>query len=353
MNSLAVRATKIVTIGAGRIGRAIVQRLERSDPDSVELHLVDRQRDEHSKHRASKLRNSKLRNLKLRTDSPTTCPESRAGTSARASVASTIDVAAGADILVLAVPTPSLPRLLADLADTLRESTILVQVARGLDSRGRRLSELAVDRLGSKLAGYTLLAGGVQAEDLVLDAPSSATLAGEDPAVVARVGAVLVDAHLHLRRSTDLVGTEWAAAFGEVVAFLTGLARGSNLPTGTVAWLVSALSDELVALATRELDASPDTFAGHAGPWTRELLVAGLAESTSRRCGELLGRGFSIDDALEELACEGSEVEATVVLRALGARGVLELCPGLRALTDFAVGASNLAELWARLRNGA
>ncbi|MCB9917799.1 MAG: hypothetical protein H6832_05305 [Planctomycetes bacterium] len=265
----------------------------------------------------------------------------------------------GPEWFVLAVDAAKTVEVVQSIAARRTGPLRILQLSRGLDPSGATLGEAVASQLGSRLATYAVLAGGLSAQDLRSMTPTQATLACRDAEALAALGELLVDCDLHLRRDLDVRAVEWSAAFAEVMALLLGLTEGAELPTGTRAWTLRAASDEIVAMSEREQVLEMAAFGGHQGPWAIELPSAMLHETPSRRLGRLLGRGFTLDDAVVHLV-EGdtvygqrsrirTDVPALATLRGAMSRGITSMCPGLAALADFAANASSTRELWERL----
>ncbi len=265
----------------------------------------------------------------------------------------------GPECFILAVDAPQLPRVLTELGQRRTRKASILQVARGLAPDGACLGEVAARLLGERLNTHAALLGGCTARDFASATPTRATLACADEAMSRAIGAHFVDTALHVRLTTDVQGTEWAAAFGEVLAFLAGLADSADFEAGTRTWVLAAASDEIVALAERELRVSGRDFASRAGPWPTEFLAALVQEGPSRSFGRLLGRGFSVDDAVEQVAERSAgdgrremsrdNIPAISTLQGALSRGYTRDCPGLAALCDLVVHASSARELWQRL----
>lgn len=253
-----------------------------------------------------------------------------------------------ASIVVVDLPAFLFPRVVRGLERVAHQPFALLQLRPGLAFDGRPSSRLAREVLGDVLEAYAVLAGSPTCRSLSSSEPSSAILACRDAKSLASIGDSLVDAALHLHCTQDLEGVEWAFALNTIVAFARGLARGAGLAEHTSAWVLGALQDELVALATREVGLGTG-FGAHDGPWLRELRNSAYTRSSSEVFGEFLGRGFSLSDAAMSVGNASLEVASTTVLRALSARGVTRCCPGVEALADLAIGASSARELWSRL----
>jgi glycerol-3-phosphate dehydrogenase (NAD(P)+) len=96
---------------------------------------------------------------------------------------------------------------------------------------------------------------------------------------------------------TDVIGTEIAGTTKNIIALATGIAEGLGFGMNTAASLITRGLNEMSRLGTA-LGAQPQTFAGLAGLGD---LVATCSSplSRNRRLGQQLGRGLTLDQALQ------------------------------------------------------
>lgn len=255
---------------------------------------------------------------------------------------------ADASIALISVPALALSRVYAGLARHVQQPITVIQVESSVDGAGNCAADIAREALSSRLRSFALLTGGLSVDAIGRGQPCAAVLACEDAAELEQLGTMIVDDDLHLHRTRDLSGAQWAAALANVYAFARGLTLGAEFAPATRAWLLNALEDEIVALATRELDLE-ESFVRHGGAWQRELRARAFLPSRSERFGSLLARGFTNSDACESSSASAEEVDCTTVLRGLTTRGLSRDCPGIEALANLAIGASSVRELWVSL----
>jgi glycerol-3-phosphate dehydrogenase (NAD(P)+) len=191
----------------------------------------------------------------------------------------------GADLVVLAVPTRSLPAALGAHADRIGDRAGVLVLSRGMvPPFGTLPTAFVSERVRAR--GVATLAGpGHPADALVHGA--SLVVASADRALAAQIGEVLGRAGFEAQPTTDVIGAELAGAAknAAVVAAAAAAAAGPNA-AGAAAGKVYAEVDAL----GRRLGARPETLAGLAGVGDLVGTVV-AANSRNRRAGELLGAG--------------------------------------------------------------
>jgi glycerol-3-phosphate dehydrogenase (NAD(P)+) len=111
--------------------------------------------------------------------------------------------------------------------------------------------------------------------------------------------------------NNDVRGVEICGAFKNIIALATGISRGMGFGDNASAALITRGAAEIKRMGAR-LGANPDTFSGLAG--IGDLIVTCTSiHSRNNRCGELIGKGLSY----EEASCEiGMVVEGYHALEA-------------------------------------
>ncbi len=249
-----------------------------------------------------------------------------------------------ADCWILAVESGATCDILEALAAERRSPVRILNAGKALDpGSGRRSSVLAAEALGDRLEGYAVLAGAIRAEGLRRGSRLHATIASRSRDADRWARALFRPQYIDLEFSADLIGVEFASAFGTVLALAAGIAKGAGVGACAQARLMTSLLCELADLAI-SLGADTDTFSLRSRVWTAEVCLSGTAATPSREFGVLLGRGFSVDEALAASSHWDSGIEGYQTACALGrlmdARppgklcGVFELVVGARTLVE-------------------
>ncbi|MSP56535.1 MAG: hypothetical protein EXR69_13185 [Myxococcales bacterium] len=222
-----------------------------------------------------------------------------------------------ADLVIVDVPAADLRDALRTLRPGPRDQLVLT--SRGLErATGQRLSwlveqETACVRVGA-LAG-PLLAGEIQRR-----VPSAVVVASPFGGVCRTAHQALRSPICQVYRSDDLIGTELAGAFVEVLCAALGAARGMGAGVGLQALTVSRGIAEGALLFTRA-GAQARTFSGLAG--VGELIAAAsTADHPALQQGLALARGErapALVDLCEALMQRAADLPITEAVRRVAA----------------------------------
>ena len=231
------------------------------------------------------------------------------------------EVGRGADVLFLAVPTPSFREVARRLGDVVEGDQMLISGARGLEpDTAARMSEVLAQETSSKLIGA--LGGPISVEDLNRGSPGAAAIGSRFEAVVTRVQFLLGSERLRLYGNRDLLGVELGGALSTVMTFACGLSHGLELGAAVKAVIINRGLAEISRLGVA-LGAQAATFQGLTGLGT--LVAAALSlEGRDHRLGEMLAKGETLESALATLG-PAECVSTTKMALELGARAKVEL----------------------------
>ncbi|MDB5574060.1 MAG: oxidoreductase, coenzyme F420-dependent [Tardiphaga sp.] len=194
-------------------------------------------------------------------------------------------VVAGADIVLLAVPSQHLREALAGLVPHLRTATPVVACAKGIE-RGTHcfmteiIAQTAPDVIPAILSGPNF------AEDVARGLPTAVTLACADEAIAIDLVHALGSATFRPYHSTDVRGVEIGGAAKNVLAIAAGIVVGRNLGASALAALTTRGFSELMRLGLA-CGARAETIAG----------LSGLGDLTLS-CSSPQSRNFALGVAL-------------------------------------------------------
>ncbi len=206
-----------------------------------------------------------------------------------------IACAAGADLVILAVPSFAVRSTAARLADVIRPGTIIANAGKGLeDTTLKRFTQVIGE--AAPAARVVALSGPSHAEEVARGVPTSVVSASEDTQAAERVQDLLMNPSFRIYVNTDVVGVELGGALKNVVALAAGVVDGLDMGDNTKAALMTRGLAEMARLGTA-LGAKTDTFAGLAG--MGDLVVTcGSMHSRNRRAGILIGQGRTPEEAV-------------------------------------------------------
>jgi glycerol-3-phosphate dehydrogenase (NAD(P)+) len=222
------------------------------------------------------------------------------------------EAVAGADVLIMAVPSHGFRPALVDLADRLRPWIPVVSLSKGLEPESRlRMSEVIEQVLPGHPAG--VLTGPNLAKEILGGRGAAAVLAMPDEHVALPLQQILTRDLFKVYRSTDVVGAEIAGALKNVFAIAAGIASGMDSGDNTRAMLICRAIAEMTRLGVA-MGGTPLTFAGLAG--IGDLLATCISPlSRNRSVGEQLAAGRSIEEitAAMSMVAEGVKACGSVV----------------------------------------
>ncbi len=217
---------------------------------------------------------------------------------------SDINVAADADVAVLAVPTKYFTSIMEQFAGVLPASCSAVSVAKGLDRDShQRMSQVASNIL--KLDAVAALSGPSHAEEVAKNIPTAVTIASPDAQQALDLQELFSSSTFRVYTSDDVTGIELGGALKNVIAVAVGVSDGMGFGDNTRAALITRGLSEMTRLGCA-LGAQASTFYGLSG--MGDLIVTCTSQlSRNRSVGERIGKGESIEQLLGDMkqAVEG------------------------------------------------
>jgi len=231
------------------------------------------------------------------------------------SLRATADLAeavAGADVLVVGVPSHGIRTVLQEAAAHLRPLVPVLSLAKGLEP-GTRLRPTQV--IGECLSGHPvgLLAGPNLAREVLGGFAAAAVVATPDEAVARALQPLFASRRFRVYRNQDLLGSEMGGVLKNVIAIASGMADGLGVGDNTRAMVLTRGLAEITRLG-EAMGADPRTFAGLTG--LGDLMATCMSPlSRNRRVGEGLARGRTLDEVVAEMnqVAEGVKTARTVM----------------------------------------
>ncbi|MGY8754301.1 MAG: NAD(P)H-dependent glycerol-3-phosphate dehydrogenase [Candidatus Poseidoniales archaeon] len=222
----------------------------------------------------------------------------------------------GTEIVVLALPSSVILKVVEQILPHLRPGHVLLDLAKGLASENRLISEVINSMLKERDMHNPLavLTGPTIAPEAAAGVMTTALVASEDESVATRLATTLTTSTFILHPASDPAGAELWGAFKNVVALACGLVDGLKI-------IGSLGGDNLKAaifnagfregcLLLPQLGARAEVAFGPAG--LGDLYVTATSpHGRNRLMGEKLGRGLTLEQALEEMVMVAEGVRAT------------------------------------------
>ncbi len=202
------------------------------------------------------------------------------------------------DIVVIAIPSAFMRENIKQMAPFIKDHQIIVNVSKGLEySTLSRLSEVIQSELPSN--PVVVLSGPSHAEEVSRKLPTTVTVSSKSKEAAHEIQTVFMTDYFRVYTNPDLIGVELGAALKNVIAFAAGAVEGMGYGDNTKAALMTRGLTEITRLGVA-MGANQQTFSGLSG--IGDLIVTCTSpHSRNRYAGELVGKGYSLDEAIEKV----------------------------------------------------
>ena len=219
-------------------------------------------------------------------------------------ITTAFDTVPDSELVVMATPSFAVRATARNVAPYLREETIVVSVAKGIEKdTAKRLTEIIEEEIAGKCP-VVALSGPSHAEEVGRKVPTGCVAASKDMKAAEKVQDVFMNPRFRVYTNTDVTGVELGAALKNVLALCCGISDGMGLGDNTKALLMTRGMTEMARLGVA-MGGHKETFAGLSG--MGDLIVTCTSmHSRNRRCGILIGQGKPVEEAIKEV---GATVE--------------------------------------------
>lgn len=240
--------------------------------------------------------------------------------------ASTSDIAqatAGADLVIVAVPSQKLRENVTQIKHHLNNRTILMSAAKGLEmDSGKRMSEVMEEEVPSLKKQICVLSGPNLAKEIAQELPAASIIAAQDITIAQKARDLLQSPRFIIFTTDDVVGVELGGALKNIIALGAGMIDGLELGDNAKAAFVALSWNEVVSLGLA-LGSKKDTFYGVAGLGD---LIATCASTLSRNhyFGYQLAQGHSLAEISASMPHVAEGVATTIAVHQLTKKLSLE-----------------------------
>ncbi|MEU5525735.1 NAD(P)H-dependent glycerol-3-phosphate dehydrogenase [Micromonospora chersina] len=229
---------------------------------------------------------------------------------------------AGAEVVVLSVPSQTLRANLADWTPYLDADATLVSLMKGIElGTTKRMSQVIMETARVPADRVVVVSGPNLAPEIAAEQPAATVVAGTDSRRTALVQSSIRTPYFRPYTNDDVIGCELGGAVKNVIALSYGIATAMGFGDNTRAMLMTRGLAETARLGVA-LGADPITFAGLAGMGD---LVASCSSplARNRTFGEHLGRGETLEQAQAATRQTAEGVKSCLAIRDLArAHGV-------------------------------
>ena len=232
------------------------------------------------------------------------------------------EVVAGADVLVIGVPSQGMRQTAREVSRHIRPWVPVISLAKGFETdSGLRMTQV----IGEELPGHPLgvLTGPNLAAEILGGLAAASVLAMEDEVILAELQQLFRGGLFRVYTNTDLVGSELGGALKNVFAIAAGMGDGLGAGVNTRSALLTRSIAEMTRLGVA-LGGRPETFAGLTG--LGDLITTCSSPlSRNRTVGFELGQGRKLPEIIAGMNQVAEGVKSSGPIYALSQRLWIEV----------------------------
>ncbi|MGN1326585.1 MAG: NAD(P)H-dependent glycerol-3-phosphate dehydrogenase [Clostridia bacterium] len=235
----------------------------------------------------------------------------------------------GSDIILHVTPSKFVRNTIKQYKEYVTNQPIIM-CAKGFEEKTLcTLSQIIEQEMPN--AKYGIFSGPSHAEEVSLGIPTAIVIASHSKEVQDLVQETFMNEKMRVYTSNDVIGVELGGALKNIIAFCAGIATEINLGDNSFAALISRGLVEITRLGTA-MGGNHDTFYGLSG--LGDLIVTCMSEhSRNRRAGRLIGKGYTVEQAKQEIGMVIESIDNIDVAYALAKKYNIEM-PIVNAVYD-------------------
>lgn len=204
----------------------------------------------------------------------------------------------GKDYLILAVPSVFTRSTAKSMAPYVKERQTIVCVAKGIEEDTlMTLSEIVQEEIPA--AEVAVMCGPSHAEEVGSGLPTTVVAGADKKRVAEGVQDIFMNEVFRVYTSPDVLGMELGGSLKNVIALAAGMADGLGFGDNTKAALITRGISEICRLALK-MGAKYETLSGLTG--IGDLIVTCESRhSRNRKAGMLIGQGYTMQQAMDEV----------------------------------------------------
>lgn len=225
------------------------------------------------------------------------------------------EAVSGRDMLVLAVPSVFTRSTSKMMKEFIAEGQLIVNVSKGIEeSTLMTLTEIISEEIPQ--ARVAALSGPSHAEEVGKGLPTTCVVGAKDRETAVLIQNMFMNDVFRVYTSPDLLGIELGGALKNVIALAAGVADGLGCGDNIKAALMTRGIAEISRLGTA-MGGKQETFGGLTG--IGDLIVTcDSVHSRNRRAGILIGKGYTMEAAMDEVKMIVEGVYSAKAAKALG-----------------------------------
>lgn len=202
-----------------------------------------------------------------------------------------------ADVAIMAVPSKAIRTTARLMNNHIGPDTIVVNVSKGIEeSTLLCLADVINEELSNPVV---VLSGPSHAEEVARHIPTTVVVSSSQMDKACEIQELFMNEYFRVYTNDDLIGVELGGSLKNVIALAAGIVEGMGYGDNTKAALITRGIAEMARLGTK-MGGKAETFAGLTG--IGDLVVTCTSgHSRNRRAGELVGQGFTIEEAMKQV----------------------------------------------------
>ena len=202
------------------------------------------------------------------------------------------------DVTVLAVASPYIRSTAHKMAPFVCKDQKIVNVAKGIEEKTlKTLSEVIEEEIPQ--GNVAVLSGPSHAEEVGRGLPTTCVISAHSQETAEYLQSIFMSPVFRVYTTPDILGVELGGALKNVIALAAGTADGLGYGDNTKAALITRGISEMGRLALA-MGAKYETLSGQTG--MGDLIVTCASKhSRNRRAGYLMGQGYTMQQAMDEV----------------------------------------------------
>ena len=202
------------------------------------------------------------------------------------------------EYLILAVPSVFTRSTAKSMAPFVAQGQVVVCVAKGIEENTlMTLSEIVEQEIPA--ADVAVMCGPSHAEEVGIGLPTTVVAGAAKRKVAEGVQDIFMNEVFRVYTSPDVLGMELGGSLKNVIALAAGMADGLGYGDNTKAALITRGISEIGRLAIK-MGAKSETISGLTG--IGDLIVTCESRhSRNRKAGMLIGQGYTMQQAMDEV----------------------------------------------------
>ena len=206
-----------------------------------------------------------------------------------------------ADAVLFVVPTKAIREVAKQFVEVCENKPVIIHASKGLEQQTyKRISEVLLEEIPeNNRQDVVVLSGPSHAEEVAVKDVTTITAAAKDLACAEYVQKLFSNEYFRVYTNQDVIGVELGAALKNIIALGSGALHGLGYGDNARAAIMTRGLAEISRLGVA-MGADPLTFIGLSG--VGDLVVTCTSvHSRNWRAGDLLGKGHSLDNVLDNM----------------------------------------------------